>query len=89
VGESGVAGTAGFADHTWFSFFAPAGTPPAIVSKLNSEINRVMVMPDVKEKLDALSLEFTPNTSVQFAAVIKEEIARYATMVKLSGAKAD
>lgn len=89
VAESGVAGTAGFADHTWFSFFAPAGTPPAIVSKLNSEINRVMLMPDVKEKLDALSLEFTPNTSAQFAAVIKEEIARYATMVKLSGAKAD
>jgi tripartite-type tricarboxylate transporter receptor subunit TctC len=86
VGESGFPG---FADHTWFSFFAPAGTPPAIVSKLNSEINRVMQMPDVKDKLDALSLEFTPNTSAQFAGVIKDEIARYAQMVKQSGAKAD
>jgi tripartite-type tricarboxylate transporter receptor subunit TctC len=86
VGESGFAG---FADHTWFSFFAPAGTPPAIVAKLNNEINRVMQLPDVKEKLDALSLEFTPNTSAQFAGVIKEEIARYAQMVKQSGAKAD
>ncbi len=89
VAESGLAGSAGFADHTWFSFFAPAGTPPAIVAKLNSEINRVMQMPDVKEKLDALSLEFTPNTSAQFAGVIKEEIERYAKMVKLSGAKVD
>jgi tripartite-type tricarboxylate transporter receptor subunit TctC len=89
VGESGIAGMAGFADHTWFSFFAPTGTPPAIVAKLNTEINRIMLLPDVKERLDALSLEFTPNTPAQFAAVIKEEIARYALMVKQSGAKAD
>lgn len=86
VAESGFAG---FNDHTWFSFFAPVGTPPAIVNKLNSEINRVMQLPDVKERLDALSLEFAPNTPAQFAAAIKEEIARYATMVKQSGAKAD
>ncbi len=86
VAESGFAG---FNDHTWFSFFAPAGTPPAIVNRLNSEINRVMQLPDVKERLDALSLEFAPNTPAQFAAVIREEIARYAGMVKQSGAKAD
>ena len=86
VAESGFAG---FADHTWFSFFAPAGTPPAIVAKLNAEINRVMQLPEVKERLAALSLEFTPNTPAQFATVIKQEIARYAQMVKQSGAKAD
>jgi tripartite-type tricarboxylate transporter receptor subunit TctC len=86
VGESGFSG---FADHTWFSFFAPAGTPPTIVTKLNTEINRIMQLPDVKERLDALSLEFTPNTPAQFATVIKDEIARYAKMVKQSGAKAD
>lgn len=86
VAESGFAG---FNDHTWFSFFAPAGTPPAIVGKLNSEINRIMLLPDVKERLDALSLEYTPNTSAQFAAVIREEITRYAAMVKQSGAKVD
>ena len=86
VAESGFAG---FADHTWFSFFAPAGTPPAIVARLNAEINRVMQLPDVKERLDALSLEFTPNTPAQFAATIREEIPRYAQMVKQSGAKAD
>ena len=86
VAESGIAG---FNDHTWFSFFAPAGTPAAIVNKLNAEINRVMQLADVKERLDALSLEFTPNTPAQFALTIKEEIPRYATMVKQSGAKAD
>jgi tripartite-type tricarboxylate transporter receptor subunit TctC len=86
VAESGFSG---FADHTWFSFFAPTGTPQAIIGKLNGEINRVMQLPDVKERLAALSLEFTTNTSAQFAGVIKEEIARYAQMVKQSGAKAD
>lgn len=86
VAESGFAG---FNDHTWFSFFAPAATPAAIVNKLNTEISRIMQLADVKERLDALSLEFTPNTPAQFAAAIKEEIPRYASMVKQSGAKAD
>jgi len=86
VAESGFAG---FNDHTWFSFFAPAGTPPAIVARLNTEINRVLQLPDVKERLDTLSLEFTPNTPAQFAALLKEEVGRYAKMVKQSGAKAD
>lgn len=86
VAESGFAG---FNDHTWFSFFAPAGTPAAIVAKLNGEINRVLQLPDVKERLDALSLEFTPNTTEQFAQVIKREMPLYADMVKRSGAKAD
>ena len=86
VAESGFAG---FDDHTWFSFFAPAGTPPAIVAKLNNEINRVMQLTDVKERLNVLSLEFTPNTSAQFSALLKAEIERYAKMVKQSGAKAD
>lgn len=86
VAESGFPG---FDDHTWFSFFAPAGTPAAIVAKLNTEINRVMQLPDVKERLNVLSLEFTPNTSAQFSALLKAEIERYAKMVKQSGAKAD
>ncbi len=46
-------------------------------------------MPDSKEKLDAFSLEFTPSASAQLAAVIKEKIARYAQMLKQSGAKTD
>jgi tripartite-type tricarboxylate transporter receptor subunit TctC len=86
VAESGFPG---FDDHTWFSFFAPAGTPPAIVNKLNAEITRIFQMPDVKTRLDVLSLEFTPNTPAEFAARLKAEVQRYAKMVKASGAKAD
>jgi len=86
VAESGFPG---FADYTWFSLFAPAGTPPAIVKKLNAEINRILQLPDVKERLAVLSLEYTPNSPAEFAATFKEEIAKYAKMVKESGAKAD
>jgi len=86
VAESGFPG---FDDHTWFSFFAPAGTPPAIVNRLNKEINRILQLPEVKSRLDAQSLVFTPNTPQEFAATLKTEVARYAKMVKQSGARVD
>jgi len=86
VAESGFPG---FDDHTWFSFFAPAGTPAAIVNRLNKEINRILQLPDIKTRLDAQSLVFAPNTPQQFAAALKVEVARYAKMVKESGARAD
>ncbi len=86
VAESGFPG---FDDHTWFSFFAPAGTRAAVVTRLNKEINRILQHPDVKSRLDAQSLVFTPNTPQQFGAALKVEVARYAKMVKESGARAD
>jgi tripartite-type tricarboxylate transporter receptor subunit TctC len=86
VGESGFAG---FADYTWFSFFAPAGTPAAIVNQLNREITRILQLPDVKEKLAVQSLEFTPNSPAEFAATLKAEVDKYAVMVKQSGARVD
>lgn len=86
VAESGFAG---FADYTWFSFFAPAGTPSAIVSQLNREVTRILQLPEVRERLDSLSLEFTPNSPAQFAATLRAEAAKYAKMVKDSGARVD
>lgn len=86
VAESGFPG---FSDYTWFSFFAPVGTPPAIVNNLNAEINRILQLPESKVRLDALSLEFTRNSSAEFAAALKAEVAKYAKMVKESGAKAE
>jgi len=84
VSESGFPG---FSDHTWFSFLAPAGTPTAIVNKLNTEINRILQLPDSKAKLATLSLEFTPNTAAEFAADLKVEVIKYAKMVKETDAK--
>jgi len=86
VAESGFPG---FSDHTWFSFFAPAGTPAAIVNKLNAQINRILQLPDAKARLDTLSLEFAPSSSAEFAAALKAEVAKYAKMVKETGARID
>jgi len=83
------AGFPAIEDGTWFSFFAPAGTPVAIVDRLNEGIGRALLAPDVKERLAALSFEFTPNKAAEFGAILKAEIAKYAKIVKESGAKAN
>lgn len=82
-------GFPGFADYTWFGFFAPAGTPMPIVNKLNAEIQRALQAPDVKERLAALSFDVIPNTPAEFAKTLSAEVAQYAKVVKASGAKAD
>jgi len=86
VAESGFPG---FSDRTWFSFFAPAGTPPAIVNKLNAEINRILQSPESRSRLDTLSLEFVPRTPAEFTTALKAEVVSYAKMVKDAGLKAD
>jgi tripartite-type tricarboxylate transporter receptor subunit TctC len=77
--ESGVAG---FDVASWQAFYAPAGTPPAIVNRLNGEIARILVMPDVKARLDGLGLVYAPNTPEQFTAFGKAEIAKWTKVVK-------
>ena len=79
----------GFAEHTWFSFFAPAGTPPRLVKQLNADIAQALQAADARGRLDALSLEFAPHTPAQFAALVKAEVVKYAQVVKESGARAD
>ena len=82
-------GFQGFEDYTWIGFFAPKGTPPAVVGKINADLNGVLAMPDVRERMAALSLDTQRNTAGEFAKSLKTDIARYAKMVKESGAKAD
>ena len=85
----GELGYSGFDDLTWVGFFAPAGVPADVVSKLNAELNRIFASADIKERLGALGLESRPNTSAEFGAFLKDEVAKWAKAVKESGAKAD
>jgi tripartite-type tricarboxylate transporter receptor subunit TctC len=78
-----------FDDLTWIGFFAPAGTPADVVAKLNSEINRIVELPDVKEKLAQSGLTSQRNSPAEFAAFVRAEIPKWAKAVKDSGAKAD
>jgi tripartite-type tricarboxylate transporter receptor subunit TctC len=83
------AGLRGFDVGTWFGVFAPAGTPPDIVNKLNAEIARILRTPGMKERLAGLGAEPQPDTPAEFAALVRSEIAKYAQIVKASGATVD
>jgi tripartite-type tricarboxylate transporter receptor subunit TctC len=83
------AGLRGFDISTWFGIFAPAGTPPDIVVKLNAEIVRILHTLEMKERLAALGAEAIGNKPDEFAAFIKAEIPKYAKVIKASGAKSD
>jgi len=79
----------GFEATSWFAVFAPAGTPRDVVMKLNAEFHRVFKLPDVVDKLKALGLEPWVTTPEELAAYQQKEIAKWAKVVKDSGAKAD
>jgi tripartite-type tricarboxylate transporter receptor subunit TctC len=82
-------GLSGFDDLTWTAFFAPAGMLQDLVNRLNSEINRALSAPEVRERLAQLGLEWKPNTSAEFAAFLRSEVEKWAKAVKESGAKAE
>ncbi len=82
-------GFANFEERSWVGYFAPAGTPAAVVKRLNGEINQALGMADVRSRLDALGLEPQPGTAGKFAAYVKAEIAKWAKIVKTTGITAD
>ena len=76
------AGVKGFDVASWQAIYAPAGTPPAIVQRLNAEIEKIVAMPDVKAKFETLGLQHSPNTPAEFAAFNKAEVAKWTKVVK-------
>ena len=83
------AGVPGFDISTWFGLLAPAGTAPDIVAKWNADVTRVLNTPEMRDRLLAQGAEPAPDTPAQFARFIADELARYARIVKASGAKVD
>ncbi len=79
------AGVRGFEATTWHGVLVPAGTPAAIVNKLNAEINRLLQLPDVRERLGALGGEIVGGTPREFAEHIQREIPRWAKVIKAAG----
>ena len=86
ISESGLKG---FDVSTWFGIFAPAGTPPELVNKLNVEVVRILHTNEMRERLAALGAEPAGNKPDEFLAFIKAEIPKYAKVIKASGARAD
>lgn len=73
----------------WYGFFAPAGTPPERVAYLHDSIVRALKTPEVSKLITEGGSAVVGNTSAAFAAQLKEDIARWSRVVKLSGAAID
>jgi tripartite-type tricarboxylate transporter receptor subunit TctC len=82
-------GFKGYEELNWFGIFAPAAVPAGIAGRLNAEMNRVLELPDIRDKLGQLGLDFRRNSLAEFAAFIKDEVPKQAKAVKDSGAKVE
>ena len=82
VQESGVPG---YDNSLWYGIFAAAGTPPAIVQRLNSEIVKAMAQPKSKEAIEGYGYEIVGSTPEHMDALLKSEVVRWAKVVKASG----
>jgi tripartite-type tricarboxylate transporter receptor subunit TctC len=78
VAEAGVPGYEAIA---WYGVLVPARTPEAIVSRLNHDIASVMKMHDVEARVEGVGANATTSTPAQFAALLKNDIARWAKVV--------
>ncbi len=82
------AGLKGFDANNWYGIMVPAGTPRPIIDRLNKETARILNMPDIKKLLFNQGLDVAPGSPEQFGAYIKAERAKWAKVIKASGAKA-
>jgi tripartite-type tricarboxylate transporter receptor subunit TctC len=82
------AGVPGYSHQSWVGTLAPAKTPPAVIAKLNKELNRITTLPEVKNLLLRDGLEAVDDTPQEFAAIIKEEVEKWMKVVKAAGIKA-
>jgi tripartite-type tricarboxylate transporter receptor subunit TctC len=80
----------GFAIDNWYGFVFPAGTPKPIVTHVHREMNRILALPELKDRLSPLGIVHFPTaTPEEFGAYIQSEMKKYAELVKAAGIVAD
>jgi tripartite-type tricarboxylate transporter receptor subunit TctC len=80
-------GLPGFEAVSWFALFAPAGTPRPLVDRLQAEVKKILTAPDIAKRLAEIGLDPVASTPDELAAFQRSEIAKWAKVVKDSGAK--
>jgi len=83
------AGLPGYDATQWVGIVAPAGTPPDVVARINAELGRALQLPDVRERIGKLGVDFAPATPEQFTADIKADTAKWAELIKRMGIQLD
>lgn len=86
IAESGFPG---FESQAWNGILVPAGTPKAVIERLNSEVNAILKQPDVVQKMQAQGFDLIGGTPEAFAALIKGETERWAPVIRKLGLKTD
>jgi tripartite-type tricarboxylate transporter receptor subunit TctC len=79
----------GFDVAAWYGLWAPAGTPPELARTMNAQINAVLALPDVKERLSGLGAELMVDTPESFSALQKQELEKWTAFVKQTGIKTE
>jgi tripartite-type tricarboxylate transporter receptor subunit TctC len=82
-------GFPGFEALTWFAMVAPPGTPAEICDRMNVEVNRALTSPELRPRLNAAGFVPDPRPRDAFAAYLREEVGKWAEVVRLSGARAE
>jgi tripartite-type tricarboxylate transporter receptor subunit TctC len=82
-------GLAGFETDLWYGMLAPAKTDPRIVNQLYKETSRVLALPELKGRFEPTGTVMVGSTPKEFAATIKSDLAKWAKVIKASGAKLD
>jgi tripartite-type tricarboxylate transporter receptor subunit TctC len=87
IAEAG--GLPAFQAVSWYSLVGPAGMPPAIVAKIQTDVAKVIQLPEIRERLQGLGAEPVGSTPAELTAAMKADYDRYGTIIKRLGIKAD
>lgn len=79
----------GFNAVTWLGLLAPAGTSEAFVDRLSAEVNKLMKLPEVQDRLTKLGAEHQENSRQQFGAFLRKEIDEQGAVIRSAGIKTD
>jgi len=83
------AGLPGYEQSAWHGLLAPTGTPEPVIARLNAEVNKFLRSSDVTDRFKVQGIDVIGGSPAEFAAFIRQDVAKYAKLVKTAGIKID